>query len=128
MPAEISAILSMVGTLLLIIAIFVGAYYASKAIGKKYQGLGPSMKDGMELIDRKPVGKEESLLVVKIGGRVFLLGATPYSIQKIEELDPTLFPDKPTLPTESNVNFGTVWKDVLQKHNKNREGNVKNGD
>ncbi len=87
MPETVIQVLSSIGTLLLIVAIFVGAYFASKAMGKRYQSFDASKTDNMEIIEKKHFGKDQSLIIVRIGSRYFVLGVTPQNIQKLDEID-----------------------------------------
>ncbi len=85
-------VLSMVGTLLLMLLVFVGAYFAARWMGRNYRGRGVSGQAAhMQLLERLPLGKDQSLLVVRVEDRVFLLGATPQHIEKLDELAPDLF-------------------------------------
>ena len=109
------AVLSMVGTLLLMIAVFVGAYFVSKMVGKRYQGFSQSSKEQIKIIERKVIGKDQALLVVKIADKTLLLGATPHSVEKIEELDPHLFEEIETT-AEQPLDFLSVWNRVLKRN------------
>lgn len=93
----------MIGTLVLLVAIFFGAYWFTKTMGKRYQ-LGQSSSGGIELLVRQMLGKDQMLLVIRTGGRVFLLGVTPQHIELIEELNAAEYEDvKPSsaAPDES---------------------------
>jgi len=96
-----SAIASVLGLLLGFAAILAAAYWAARLAGGK---LGGSLKSSVrgsvrgqpgpvEILGRTPVGQDRFLLVVRAGGKVLLLGATPHSIQTLCELDPAEFPE-----------------------------------
>ncbi|WP_099205307.1 FliO/MopB family protein [Scatolibacter rhodanostii] len=107
-------ILSSIGTLLLIVAIFVGAYYVSKYLGSRYQSFDSDKSGNIELIEKKAIGKDQSLLIVRIADKTMLLGVTPQSIQKIEELDSAQITE---IRTSKLVvpDFNHVLKDVWKK-------------
>lgn len=105
-------ILSGVGTLILMVAVFAGAYYVSKYISKKYQPKYGSGKN-IEIIERTVLGKNQTLTLVKVSGRVFLIGCTEQNINKIEEFDETLFPELPESSPEE-INFLSVFSDAYK--------------
>ncbi len=84
-------VLSMVGTLVLMLAVFAGAYFASRLIGKRYRP-GVQGEKAIRILERAPLGRDQSLLLVKTAGKFFLLGATPQHVEKICELDPEQLP------------------------------------
>ena len=91
MGQDFMTILTGIGTVVLMLAVFVGAYYFSKFISKKYQPKYGSAKN-IEIIERMVVGKDQSLALVKVLDKVFLLAFTAQSVTKIEEMDASLFP------------------------------------
>ena len=112
-------VLSMIGTLLLMAAVFVGAYYVSRAVGKRggiTRGIGH-----VEVLDKTMIGKEQSLLVVRAAGRVFLLGATASRIEKLEELEAQIFADQGGTPATPPPDFLSILKDALPKRRQDGE-------
>ena len=87
---QLPTILSLLGTLVLMVLIFVGAYAASRFMGRRYQGGGRS--GGMDVLARMPLGRDSTLLAVRVAGKVLLLGVTPHHIEKLDELDPAALP------------------------------------
>lgn len=118
---EVLRVLSVIGTLLLVLAVFAGAYYVSKIMAKRYQGFQSAVKGGIELIDRRNLGKDQALLVVRVAEKTFLLGVTPHHITKLEELDETFFPAV-VPPTDGPPNFLDTWKEALKKVKKAGDG------
>ncbi len=112
MTEELMAVLSMVGTLLLVIAVLVAAYFATRMVAKGYGG-SLSTRRNMEVLDRLPLGKDQSLLVVRVGGRVLLLGCTPNHIQALEELNPGDYEKAEAAASQPGTDFLSVWKTVL---------------
>lgn len=127
MSQEVMAVFSMIGTLLLMVAVFVAAYYVSKVVGKRYQNFAPSTKNGIEIIERKVIGKDQTLVTVRVANQIFLLSATPHHIEKLEELDATLFESLPEVQSNQALDFSSVWKSVLSKNKKAMEGERKDG-
>lgn len=76
-------IFSSLMTLLCIIAIFYGAYYVSKMVGGTYQSNVIYGKNIVDIIERKPISKDQSILVIKVSDKVIVLGATSNQISEI---------------------------------------------
>ena len=108
------SILSAMGTLLLMVAVFVGAYFVSKLVAKNYQPKC-SNKGNMKVLEKMPIGRDQSLVIVEVAEQVYLIGVTANSITKLAELDKSLittvnnsdrFSDKP--------NFMQILKDTYK--------------
>ncbi len=114
MPKELESVLSIIFTLVMIVLVFVGAYFASKFIGGYYQKTNSRGKSRIDLIEKKMIAKDQSLLIVKIEDKVFLLGATPHNISKIEELDLEISDQEESQPLVP-PNFLDVLKGMIKK-------------
>ena len=118
-----SAVASVLGLLLGFAAILVAAYWAAKIAGGK---LGSSFKGAVrgqpgpvEILGRTPIGQDRFLLVVRAGGKVLLLGATPQNIQTLCELDPEGFPETPLPDGAGNgkpVGFAEALEEMKKKY------------
>ena len=115
-------ILSLIGTLVLMLAVFVGAYYASRLIGRRYQPKIQGTKT-VEILERTAIGKEQFLLVIKTGSRAFLLGVAPQHIETICELDPAALPESP--PSQGP---GREFRFLLKEARRQRDGRAKGGE
>lgn len=89
---ELKEILSMAGTLALMLAVFAGAYFVSKLVGKRYSVLSDTAKN-LSVIESLSIGKDRSLLVIKAADKTFLIGVTERQIAMLCELDPKDFPE-----------------------------------
>lgn len=126
MPTEFQTVLSMIGTLVLLVAIFFAAYWFTKAMGKRYQLNQSSTTGGIELLVRQMLGKDQMLLVIRTGGRVFLLGATPQHIELIEELNAADYEDATPSSAVPDENFLHLLKG-LTKGGAGKKGDDGNG-
>lgn len=128
MGQDFTTILTGIGTMVLMLAVFVGAYYFSKFVSKKYQPKYGNLKN-IEIIERMPVGKDQSLALVKVSDKVFLLAFTAQSVTKIEEMDASLFPAKTETFKVEETSFMTFFTDaynnLLNKKNEEK-GDGKN--
>lgn len=68
------------------LAVFVGAYYVSKFVGKRYQPRY-GLSRNITVLDSAAVGKDRSLLIVKVGEKAFLIGSAPQAFTLLSELD-----------------------------------------
>ena len=78
MPGEI---LSLVGALLVIAAVLALAYLFTRYVaGRLTLGTGRARGRHISVLEQIPVGKDQKLIVAKVGEDIYLLGATPGSI------------------------------------------------
>ena len=112
MNEGLAAFGSMVGLFLLMILIFVGAYYATRLMGKHYSMQGSSSRE-MRVIDRLSLGRDRFLLIVEAGDKVLLLGVSPQQIDTLAELDREAFADLPQ--AQEDTDFLSMIKNKLKK-------------
>lgn len=109
---ELYPILSAIGTLLLMLLVFYGAYRVSKLVGRRYQ---PSSGGSIRILQRQPLGKDRELILVQCAEKVYLLGVTDGSIRVLDEPD---LPDdvlvSPT-PQPSNKDFTSLLREACRK-------------
>ena len=81
-------ILSLLWVLVCVLVIIALAYLFTKYVAGKGAGfLGPGGgSDRFKVLARLSVGREQSLVLVRAGGRYFLLGITPSSVSLLAEL------------------------------------------
>lgn len=122
MEQDFTTILTGIGTIVLMLAVFVGAYYFSRFIAKKYQPKYGNVRN-IEIIERMAVGKDQSLALVKVSDKVFLLAFTAQSVTKIEEMDASLFPENLAASESGETSFMTFFTDAYNNLlNKKNEG------
>ncbi len=122
MEQDFTTILTGIGTIVLMLAVFVGAYYFSKFVSKKYQPKYGNARN-IEIIERMAVGKDQSLALVKVSDKVFLLAFTAQSVTKIEEMDASLFPENLAASESGETSFMTFFTDAYNNLlNKKNEG------
>lgn len=73
--------------LLLLLALVLGLVWVSLTALKKVSGKGAGTLKGVEVIGGLPLGPRRSLVFVKIGGKVFIVGATDQNLTSIGILD-----------------------------------------
>ncbi len=103
-----SVVLSLLGGLFLFVLVLALAWFCSRWLGGRYgfQAAGGTIR----VLERVMVGPDRSLLVVRAGEQVWLLGVTPQHIEKLGELDPELYPE----PEAPEARIGSDFSAALQ--------------
>lgn len=116
-------IMSTIGTILLMVAVFVGAYFVSKYVGKHYQPHNGS-SGNISVIESQSVGKDRALIIVKTADRAFLIGTTPREFTLISELDveklSPVIEEKPV-----SKDFYAMFHTAIAGKNKKNEGEIR---
>ncbi len=120
---EIKEILSMVGTLILMLAVFVGAYFVSKFVARRYSPKATASRN-LSIIENLNIGKDKSIMVVKAAERLFLIGVTCHELSMLSELDPLDFP-MTAEPKDQTKDFRTTLRDIITKGSRSAEGEKK---
>ena len=108
----IGGIQSILGVLLIFVFVLFLAYWFTKTAGKRLSAGGFTGKQ-IELIDQAAIGQDRALMIVRVAGKVLLLGVTAQRIDKLDELDAGAFRDLPQQPAESS--FSSILKGALAK-------------
>jgi len=108
----LAAIGSFIGFFVLMILIFVGAYYASKLMGKHYSMQGSS-SDAMKVVDKLVLGRDQYLVIVEAGEKTLLLGVSPQQIETLAELNGEAFADLPRM--QESTDFISLLKSRIKK-------------
>lgn len=128
MGQDFTTILTGIGTIVLMILVFVGAFYFTKFVSKKYQPKYGNARN-IEIIERMAVGKDQSLALVKVSDRVFLLAFTAHGVTKIEEMDASLFPVNKDVEKTGELSFTSIFTDAYNNLlNKKNEGKGEGSD
>ena len=107
-------ILSLIGSVVLMLLLLWGAYRLSRFLAEKAT-ITRSRARSISELDRFVVGPEQFLSVVKAGSRVFLLGVTKGNISMLSELDAgeledSLNDDPPEVGTDADNRSDFVSK------------------
>ncbi len=107
--------LTVLGTLVLIVLIFLGAYWFTKFLGKRYQGGMLKSSAHIQVLEQISLGQDRTLTVVKVGDSTLLLGVTSQQITLVKELTSEEFPDlEISSQTEATAPFTSLFKDALK--------------
>ncbi len=115
MTDGVSNIFSALGTLALIVLIFIGAYWFTKLLGKHYGGRATGTSSSMKVLERMSLGSNCGLIIVRIHDKVLLLGITQQQITLLQELDAEQYPDKgPSTAPMGKGQFSEILKKSLK--------------
>ena len=81
-------LLSLLGILLVLLLVLAGSYLFTRWAGTGLSGklLMPGAPRRMRVLERMAVGKDQTLLVVQLADRYFLLGSSPSGFSLLAEL------------------------------------------
>lgn len=113
-------ILPIIGTIVLVILVFWGAYIVSKFVGKHYNPQYNTSKN-IRIIESMVVGKDKTLMVIEIAGKVMLVGVTAKEFTMLTELDSNKLTYEPN-SINNQSDFLSTLKNVVKGRNKNGEG------
>lgn len=121
MPQESgSAILSLLSGLFLFVVVLILAWLCTRWLGRRYSF--SHQGDRIQILEQKMLGPDRMLLIVRVDGRVWLLGSTNQNIVLLEELDASHFlgeedGDKQgKLPVMSGaVDFAKTFQTILRR-------------
>ena len=83
----VKLIFQLIFGLILFVSILYLSYVATKGISKKLSLNGRGGKN-LKIIESVSVGRESSMLLVKAGEKILVVGATSHSLTLISELSP----------------------------------------
>lgn len=111
---KVGSVLSVLGMLALMLAVFAGAYYVSRFMGRQYRRQGTAGRS-IEILDQALLGKDGQLVLVRVKSKVYLVAAGPNGASKIDELDAADFPKTSSDSGSVPPSFLQVLKDAVHK-------------
>lgn len=115
-----SAILSLLSGLFLFVVVLILAWLCTRWLGRRYSFFRQG--DRIQILEQKMLGPDRMLLIVRVDGRVWLLGSTNQNIVLLEELEASHFlgeedGDKQgKLPVMSGtVDFAKTFQTILRR-------------
>ena len=110
LQSPVSAVISLLGGLLLFVLVLLLAWFCSRWLGGYYRARG-GQAGTVQVLERTAIGPDRTLMVVRAGERVWLLGVTP-----LGELSPDAYPEEAApeaLP--GPMEFSAALRDAVQK-------------
>lgn len=106
-----NSFISSLSFILIMVAILFAAYAAARLAGARMRRLSRSRC--MEILDQVQVAKDKTILLLKVGERVYVVGSTAQGMNSIGELP---FSELSSIPEETAgaTDFRSVLKDSLQ--------------
>lgn len=107
MPSYVSSLIS----IFVLILILLAAYITARFTGTRMKRMSRSRH--MEIIDQIIVTKDKTVLLLKVGERIFVVGLTAQGMNTIAEMSSSEITEVPAESLE--LGFGSVLKDCLQR-------------
>ncbi|MCI8649736.1 MAG: flagellar biosynthetic protein FliO [Anaerotruncus sp.] len=107
---SIASVAGMLGMFFLVLLL---AYFCTRYLSGRMSVIQCGSSK-VEVLDRVMLGPDRSLLLIRTAGRVLLLGVTAHHIEKLEELDATLFAQEAG-KEENALHFSTILRDTVEK-------------
>lgn len=96
--------------LLIMLAVIVGAYFVTRWIAAG--ALRMQKGSRMRVVDRLPLGKDKSVVVVEIGGALYALGVANSAVTLLCELPEGAYDERNTPASP----IGGDWKSIFQQN------------
>lgn len=115
LQSPVSVVLSLLGGLMLFALVLLLAWFCTRWIGGYYRSRG--VQGGtVRVLERTVIGPDRTLMVVRAGERVWLLGVTPQNITPIGELSPDAYPeDEAQEALRVPADFSDALRDAVKK-------------
>lgn len=115
LQSPVSVVLSLLGGLLLFALVLLLAWLCTRWLGGYYRARG-TQGGTVRVLERTVIGPDRTLMVVRCGERVWLLGVTPQNITPIGELSPDAYPEDgaPEI-LQGPMEFSAALQDAVKK-------------
>lgn len=121
-------IIMVICSLLGVIGLIFIVYYGTRWLNKKFRSNGwNGLQHGIKIIDSIGIAQDKQLMIVKIGNKGMLIGASPNSITKLADIDDD---DLSIMEQEMSDNSAVSFSESLKKAfaGSNREDGGKDND
>ncbi len=109
-------ILTGMGTLLIIVAVLVGAWWFTRKVAGSGQFGGRSRY--MKMIDRMPLAQDKYLALVQLGKKIYIVGIAASEITLLGEMEEEPEPlEPPDLTVPGAVDFRELMNKIGRKKN-----------
>ena len=108
------AIMSAMGSLVVIVLVVLAAFFASRWYARKMRGTAFGAGKIINIVDRAGLGQSASIAIVEIGGRYYLVGVGEKSVELLCELK-DFIPPKADMSGSYNEPFGQLIKSLMDK-------------
>ncbi len=110
-------ILRIMGALLALVIVLALAWFVLHWLSKRMGGVSAFGRSGrlLQVLDRTPLGKNSSLVLVRVQNKVYLLALSEHCIQTVNEWDDPDENIKPPPPPENLLSFQDALKEAAKK-------------
>lgn len=115
-------ILSLLWALVVTALVLVLAYWFTRHVVGRMAGGGPVRGRRIEVLEQVPLGKEQKLLLVRMGERLYFLAATPGGVTVLREMTreegESWLGQEPAAPPAVSDSFAQALRRVLEQRKK----------
>ncbi len=110
-------VLRILGTLLALVFVLALAWFILHWLNSRTGNLGGFARSGrlLQVLDRMTIGKNSTLLLVRVQSKVYLIAVSDHSIQTINEWDDPEHTIQAPPPPENLLSFQDALKEAAKK-------------
>ncbi len=116
----IEELMSLAGAILMVVCILALAWWCSRMLGKSW--VSAASGKNIKILEQIRVGTDKSILLVKLGGHVYLIGVSGAGIQLIAQIEDEL--EELKEPEKKDSGFYELMKSYAFT-NRKKEGSNK---
>ena len=111
----LSVVLSLVVGLVLFVLVLFLAWLCTRWLGGYYRARG-AQGGSIRVLERTVIGPDRTLMVVRVGERVLLLGVSPQNISLVGEISPDAYPEEGgPEPLLGTTDFSAALQDAVKR-------------
>lgn len=116
-----ASVLTVFGGLLMFLLVVVAAWACTRFVGRRFSAGAGAGSGRLRVVERVALGPDRALVLVRAGGRVFLVGSAPQQLTLLAELDADAFPESGGQPEEPTpADFASLFEAVRRQGGKFR--------
>ncbi|MDL2219917.1 flagellar biosynthetic protein FliO [Ruminococcaceae bacterium OttesenSCG-928-O06] len=108
------AVLQLVGAILGLIVVLLLAWVLLSWLSRRLPGVSGGAGRMIQILDRVSVGRNSVILLVRAGGKVFLVAVSDHAVEKLCEFDDEAGEFVPAVPAQA-VPFSDALRDAAKK-------------
>ena len=100
--------------------VVVAAWACTRFVGRRFSAGAGAGSGRLRVVERVALGPDRALVLVRAGGRVFLVGSAPQQLTLLAELDADAFPESGGQPEPTPADFASLFEAVRRQGGKFR--------
>ena len=113
-----ASVLTVFGGLLMFLLVVVAAWACPRFVGRRFSAGAGAGSGRLRVVERVALGPDRALVLVRAGGRVFLVGSAPQQLTLLADAD--AFPERGGQPEPTPADFASLFEAVRRQGGKFR--------